>query len=183
MIFRVTQKLSSKLRIVCAAITGSQPSMVEWYCNLITVRRQQFLLFTHAASLFSFWTPAARSRGRDFGRMFRRQAADTLRDYGFSTADTEKVIDNGPDVFAKAADRGVVGSMFDFGKMLRQVVDYEGGLECLGPRAMNDIANESPMSKIGMENPVRYLRQVLGAERPHNFAVHRTGSRVARSGR
>ena len=183
MIFRATQKVSSKLRIACTVITHGDLSIVEWYCNLITVRRRQFFLFTHAPSLFSFWAPAAGSTRDDFGSMFRRCAADTLRDYGFSNGDTAKVIDDGPDVFAKAADRGVIGSMVDYGKMLRHAVDYEGGLEHLGPRAMNDIANESPMRKIGMENPAEYLRQVLRTEKPHNIALHRTGARVARSGR
>src|SRR2546422_6350783 len=73
--------------------------------------------------------------------------------------------------------------MVDYGKMLRHTVDYEGGLEHLGPRAMNDIANESPMRKIGMENPAEYLRQVLRTEKPHNIALHRTGARGARFGR
>jgi len=183
MIFRATQKVSSKLRIACTAIVDSHPSMVEWYCNLITVRRRQFFLFTHASSLFSFWAPAAGSTLDDFGQVFRQHATDTLRDYGFTNADTAKVIDDGPDAFAKATDRGVIGSMVDYAKMLRHAVDYEGGLERLGPRAMNDIANDSPMRKIGMESPAEYLRQVLRAERPHNITVHRTGARAARSGR
>jgi hypothetical protein len=160
-IFRVTQKLSAKLRIVCTAITDSQPSMVEWYCNFVIVQRRQFLLFTHALSLFSFWAPVAGSTRNEFAQMFRRQAADALRDYGFSTRDAAKVIDDGPDVFTKAADRSVIGSMVDFGKMLRHAVDYEGGPEYLRPRAMNDIANESPMRKIGMESPAEFLRRLL----------------------
>jgi hypothetical protein len=83
----------------------------------------------------------------------------------------------------KRTDRGVIGSMVDYAKMLRNAVDYEGGLQHLGPRAMNDIANESPMGKIGMENPAEYLRQLLRTEKLHNIALHRTGARVARSGR
>jgi hypothetical protein len=67
--------------------------------------------------------------------------------------------------------------------MLRHAVDYEGGLERLGSRAMNDIANDSPMRKIGMESPAEYLGHVLRGERPHNITVHRTGARAARSGR
>src|SRR5436190_24346950 len=110
MIFRATQKVSSKLRIACTAIVDSHPSMVEWYCNLITVRRRQFFLFTHAPSLFSFWAAAAGSTREHFGQMFRRCATDALRDYGFASSDTAKIIDDGPDVFGKAADRGVVGS-------------------------------------------------------------------------
>ena len=86
-------------------------------------------------------------------------------------------------MFAKATDRGVLGSMVDFGEMLRHTVDDEGSVEHLRSRAMNDIANESPMSRIGMESPAGYLRRALSAERPHHFAVHRTGAGVPRSGR
>jgi hypothetical protein len=169
MIFRATQKVSSKLRIVCTAITDSRPSMVEWYCNLLTVRRRQFFLFTHAPSLFSFWVPAVGSSRSGFGQVFRRHATDTLRDYGFSAADIAKVIDDGPDALAKATDRGVIGSMVDYGKMLRHAVEYEGSLERLGLLAMNDIANESPLRKIGMENPAEYLRHIFRAERPRSL--------------
>ena len=107
----------------------------------------------------------------EFGEIFRRCATDTLRDYGFFRGDTEKVIDSRPDVFGTATHRGVIGSMVDYAKMLRDAVDYEGGLEHLGPRAMNDIANESPMRMIGMENPAEYLRQLLRAENPHNIPL------------
>ena len=59
----------------------------------------------------------------------------------------------------------------------------QGGLEHLDLRAMNDIANDSPMSKIRMENPAEYLRQVLGHERPQNIAGHGSEARYARRGR
>src|SRR5207249_10316929 len=88
MIFRATQKVSSKLRIACTAIVDSRPSMVEWYCNLITVGRRQFFLFTHASSLFSFWVPAAVLTLNGFGQVLRQRATDTLRDYVLTYADT-----------------------------------------------------------------------------------------------
>jgi len=181
-IFRATQKVSSRLKVACTDVTASRPSVLEWYCNLVTVRRRQFFLFTHAPSLFSFWTPVTGSTRVDFGVMFRRCATETLRQYEFSEPDIANLIDGGPDLFARATDRGVIGSMVDFAKMLRHAVDYAGGLEHLLPRAMNDVANESPMSKIGMENPAEYLQHVLRHERPHNIAVHQTGARVARPG-
>ena len=183
MIFRATQKMASKLRIACSPITDGYPTMVEWYCNVVVLRRRQFFLFIHAPSLFSLWTPAAGLHRDGFGAMFRRGAIDTLNDYGFSNGDAARIIDDGPDVFAKAVDRRVIGSMVDYAKMLRHAVEYEGGFEHLASGAMNDIANECPMSAIGMESPVDYLRQILRAETPHNIAVHRTGARVARSGR
>ena len=177
MIFRITQKASSKLRVMCSAATGTRPVMQEWYCNLMTVQRRQLFLFTHAVSLFSFWVPAAGSSLDNFGEMFRRHAMDTLRDYRFSEADASQVLDKGPDVFAKVTDRGVVGSMVDFAKMLRYVVHDEGGLDRLRQRALNDIANDCPMSKIDMEHPAERLRRILMDKRPYDIAVHRAGAR------
>jgi hypothetical protein len=174
-IFRTTQKVASKLRVVPTVIAGNAPTMVEWYCNLTTVQRRQFFLFTHAPSLFSFWVPVAGSPRQHFAQTFRRYAADTLKDYGFSARDTARVIDRGPDVFAKPADRGVLGSMVDFSQMLRYAVHHEGGLEHLRPREMNDIANESPMRRIRMENPEAYLRLILDSEGPHNRPLERSG--------
>ena len=183
MIFRATQKMASKLRIARSAVTDAYSPMAEWYCNVAVTGRRQFFRFTHALSLFSLWTPAAGWNRNGFGEVFRRGAIDTLNRYGFSTGDAARMIDDGPDVFAKAVDRHVIGSMVDYAKMLRHAVEYEGGLEHLDSRAMNDIANECPMSMIGMESPVDYLHQILRAGTLHNIAVHRTGARVARSGR
>ena len=167
MIFRLTRRVVATLRIARPpSIIGSDPGMTEWYCNLVTVRRRAFYLFTHAPSLFSFWTPAARTSGDEFGVMFRRCAVDTLHDYGFSSTATAKVIDDGPDMLARATDRSVLGSMVDYAKMLRYVVEVEGGLDRLGPRARNDLANESPMSKIGMAAPLQYLEQLLHGKPP-----------------
>src|SRR5262249_11892020 len=95
----------------CSAITDSYPSMVEWYCNVIAVRRRQFFLFTHAPSLFSLWTPAAGLNCDEFGAMFRRRAIDTLNGYGFSIGDAARTIDasqcTGPGLalLAPASDR------------------------------------------------------------------------------
>lgn len=174
MIFRVTQKASSKLRVACFVHTASGPTIVEWYCNLMTVRRRQVFLFTHALSLFSFWIPAAGTTLANFGDVFRRHATDTLGDYGFSQTDAATVMDNGPDMFAKPADRGIIGSMVDFGKMLSYTVDYEDGLDRLTSRALNDSANDCSMNKIGMEHPAAYLRRVLVRQAPHN--LKRTGT-------
>jgi hypothetical protein len=168
MIFRLTEKVSSKLRIRREAIAQSHASMLEWYCNMVIVQRRQFFLFTQATTLFSFWTPAAGWSRAEFSSRFRSHATDTLRDYGFTDRDIGRTIDDAPDRFSTSADRGVTGSMVDYAKMLQYSVDYVGGLDRMSTRAMNDIANECPMSKIGMEHPADYLRQVLEATVPSN---------------
>jgi hypothetical protein len=176
MIFRLTQKVSNKLRIPCEELAQSSASMLEWYCHLVVAQRRQFFLFTQAATLFSFWAPAAGYSRGEFSPMFRRRATDALRDYGFSDDDVAKLIDDGPDVFARSVDRGVVGSMADYAKMFRHAVDHEGGLERLGPRSMNNIANECPMSRIGMESPLAISARSSepgGRITPGRWADHR----------
>ena len=161
MIFRLTHKASKRLRIRCVEVTPVQASMLEWYCNLVIIQRRHFFLLTQATTLFSFWAPAAGCTRDNFGPMFRRAVTDTFRDYGFSDADIVRIVDDGPDIFSTSADRGVVGSMVDYVKMIQYMADYEGGLDRMSPRKMNDIANECPMSRIGGNSPDRYLKQVL----------------------
>ena len=96
MIFRLTQKVSNKLRIPCEELAQSSASILEWYCNLVVAQRRQFFLFTQAATLFSFWASAAGYSRGEFSPMFRRRATDALRDYGFSDDDVATLIDDGP---------------------------------------------------------------------------------------
>jgi hypothetical protein len=164
MIFRLTQKAAKRLHVRCEEVPLGQVSMLEWYCNVVIVHRRHFFLFTQAKTLFSFWSPAAGCTQEDFGPMFRRQVSDTLRDYGFSRTDIAKIVDDGPDIFSMSADRGVVGSMVDYAKMIQYVADYEGGLDRMSQRMMNDIANDCPMSRIGGTSPERCLKEVLHSE-------------------
>ena len=162
MIFRLTHKTASKLRMKLATVGVDHPSLVEWYCNVVTAQRRQFFLFTQGTTLFSFWVAVTEMRRQDFAdsSAFRPK---TRSGYGFADGDLAKMIDDGPDTFATSADRGVLGSMVDFANMLKHTVDHRGGLQSLSRRAMNDIANECPMSKIEMNMPAGYLRRVLQA--------------------
>jgi hypothetical protein len=165
MIFRMTQKAMTKLQLTkesIVSISDCSP-MSEWYCNVVTVQRKQFFLLTQATTLFSFWMPAARIKKANFGHEFRDWASQVLADYGFGMSEVGVILQDDPDVFTKSVDRSVTGSMVDYAKMLLYVTKYNGGLENIGLRKMNDIANECPMSKIGMKRPVGYLREQLNA--------------------
>lgn len=137
--------------------------MSEWYCNVVTVQRKSFFLLTQATTLFSFWIPAAEVKQANFSHKFREWASEALADYGFSGSEIEVILKEDSDIFAKSLDRSVTGSMVDYAKMLHCAVEYSGGLKNIGLRGMNDIANQCPMSKIGMKRPVAYLREQLNA--------------------
>jgi hypothetical protein len=160
-LFRLTKKAAAKLRLEVVANESHHASMIEWYCNLVVVQRRHFFLFTQATTLFSFWIPAAGIKGAEFGRAFREGARDVLAGSGIHERDVEKMVDHVPDVYGKAADRGVIGSMVDFAKMVEYVADDRGGLDHLSLHEMNHIANDCPMSKIGMEQPLSLLQEIL----------------------
>lgn len=66
MIFRLTQKAAAKLQVKLVAAGSDHPSLVEWYCNVVTAQRRQFFLFTQATTLFSFWTPITEVQRKDY---------------------------------------------------------------------------------------------------------------------
>jgi hypothetical protein len=166
MIFRLTRKAATKLHLPKGwnAAGGEEPTLTEWYCNVVPVQRRQLFLFTHARSLFSFWHPAAGvNKWEGFVRLFRQTAREVLADYRFPERDIQRLMNEGPDIAAKTVDRGVLGSMVDYAKLLQYAVEDAGGLDRLSPRERNDIANECPMSKIDA-HPDDYLRRLLSGD-------------------
>ena len=165
MLFRITRRAATKLKISDGDLNAAPrvASATEWYCNLTTVRRRQIFLFTQAATLFSFWMPAAGVNRQNFGCAFRREATDVIKSYGFSESQVAKVLDDGPDAFGKSLDRGVIGSMVDFVKMLSYVSDDDALFMSKTARELNDIANRCPMSKLGMDYPIERLTVLLSS--------------------
>jgi len=166
MIFPCTAKVQKRLRLTSSDLTTppSGASATEWHCNVITLGRRPFFLFAHSLSLDAFLLVAAgHSEPTNFAETFRHYALGLLGKEGFRPNALHRIIDDGPDLFGKATDRGVLGSMVDFANMSRFVVEDEGGA---GPAAILgaiNLINESPMSRLEMESPRHALRTLLAA--------------------
>lgn len=174
MIFRCTTKVQKKLHLTPDRLkdVGPNPAMTEWYCNLVTIEHRQFYLFAHAISLFGCWVPVTSiCKSSPFRAAFGEHLVLAMRAWGFSRDDAGRITDDGPDVFAKPRDRGIVGSIVDYAKMCKMSAEYEGGLNLLGLAAMNKIVSEAPMSVLGFGIPHEVLAQLL---HPGNAAVIRT---------
>ncbi len=168
MTFRCTSKARKKLRLAVADLADapSSTAATEWHCNVVTLGRRPFFLFAHSLSLFGFLVPAAgNSAFESFGDMFRGHANEVLQIEGMHGDTAGKILDDGPDRFCRAADRGVLGSMVDFANMCRFLIDDEGHVDPIVLHRAHELINESPMSRLNMESPRRALRTLLGEGR------------------
>lgn len=167
MLFRCTQKVRITLglsdRELARVEEVGPPDVMEWYVNLLTYQRRKCLLFTNATTLFSFFVPGVqKSDLHDFGGLFRFHLTLNLGAGGFSPQQISRLLDGGPDRFAKARDRAVLGSMVDYAKMTGfQVEDH--GFEAVDFVHLNQSLNDTPMSVIGMRHATAVLKELVCA--------------------
>lgn len=163
MTFRCTTKARRRLRLASSDLVEA-PSYSwgsDWDCNVVTLGRRPFFLFAHSASLFGILLPVAGHSTRDsFGDGFRRHALGVLQREGLNVVATHGLLDDGPDHFAKATNRRVLGSMVDFANMSRFVIADEGGVDSAAIAQVHKLINESPMSLLRMESPRQALRKL-----------------------
>jgi hypothetical protein len=164
MIFRCTAKARKRLHLVSSDLveTPSRSSGSDWHCNVVTLGRRPFFLLAHSASLFGILLLAAGHSTREsFGEVFRQHALGVLQHEGLDLATIREVLDHGPDRFARATDRRVLGSMVDFANMSHFVIEDEGGVDSDAIAQVHKLINESPMSFLRMESPREALRRLL----------------------
>jgi len=165
-LFRTTQRVRDWLKVVDTKLLRDNAvqtdSNKEWYCNLFVIHRRKCLLFTHSTSLFSFLIAGVRQAdARDFGNLFRSQAALALAAEGFTTNQIAYLLDTASDQIGKTENRSVLGSMNDFIHMGRFYASQVGTLEELDIQEINREMNVAPMSYIGMQSATRALRNLL----------------------
>ena len=166
MIFKCTSKVRKILEISnrdLNTIPEQSPDIIKlWYCNLFYLDRHKCLLFTHAKTLFSFLAPGVENAAiRDFGKLFRSNATVALVAEGVSAQNVQKLIDNGPDFYAKPDNRSVLGSMNDHIRTCKFYLKYRGGYNNLNFTELARELNTAPMKYIEMESASRYLMGLL----------------------
>ena len=135
----------------------------EWHCNLLTLARRPAYLVTHSLSLFSvLFLAAGASTPETLADAIRRHVRKALTREGIALDAARRILNEGPDHFCKATDRGVLGSMNDFANMADWAAYEESSADpdFLAHTADKQM-NESPMSRLGMDSPRRVLRALL----------------------
>ena len=80
---------------------------------------------------------------------------------GVSSQNIQKLIDNGPDFYAKPDNRSVLGSMNDHIRSCKFYLKYRGGYNNLNFTELGQELNKAPMKYIEMESAGRYLMSLL----------------------
>jgi hypothetical protein len=163
MTFRCTAKAQKWLKLGPKALAPVPSSVVstEWHCTLATFDRRPFFLFTHSLSLYSFFAPATPNlTTATIGAECRRRAFDWLHAEGIRGEAMAKVLDDGPDVFCKASDRGVLGSMVDFIRLSEYTAE-QGDIQSIFLLKTYEEMAQVPMSRLGGDSPRWMIKMLL----------------------
>ena len=153
MIVRFTEKLSKKLKIGPMTKVERDPGpFLEWYANLFTVNRTQFILVTEAKSLFSV---VIYGRGVVDDNIFINHFLGFLREYLDEKGNRlifEKII--GPKsaqiTMSKTLSKSILGSMNDMVSMSK----FMSQREDVSPMYLTELINETPFKAIDYQSPI-----------------------------
>ena len=127
LIFRVTQKLATKLKIApTSALPRADDPLTDWTANLFVADRSQYIIVTNSATLYSVIFPG---RGitkpehfieRTYEALVRQMIQD-----GCGALFKERIIPAGNEVvFSKTGDRKVMGSINDLVRCAKAHIEY-----------------------------------------------------------
>ena len=152
MIFRISKKLATKIKITAARSLPVDPNpFADWSAHLFSAQRTQYVILTNSASLYS---TVMYGRGIANGSQFFDRAWSCLREFlvadglefifsRFIAPETETVR------FSIALNRSITGSMNDFVYHAKMWL-IDGNLS---PFDVSFKLNEIPMSYLDYANP------------------------------
>ncbi len=159
MLLRVTNKLSKKLKLPPLTTVKDNPGLfLEWYANVFTANRVQYILTTEANSLFSV---VLYGRGITNVNLFINSWLTSLKSY-LSDIGKESVFNNiissntNQFTFSKVLNKSILGSMTNI------VVDSKFMLEDedMSPRDLSQMINETPFNAIDFHSPICVFNQL-----------------------
>lgn len=162
MIFRLSQKLATKLKIAPKDALPLDPNpLADWTANLFRAERTQFVILTSTASLYT-----SLMYGRAIGddSQFIERALDCVREFmsddGLGFIYQRFIAPASASVsFSKALNRSVTGSMNDLVLHAKMWLT-EGDLS---PHDTSCKLNQIPLSPIGYRYPREALKE-LGSD-------------------
>ncbi len=162
MIIRCTQKLLKELRVKPMEPEVSS-EVKSWHANLLRIDRRKCVLFTHDATLFSFFVPGLRRPDFDhFDVVFGEGLFRTLRLFDFNQDQIEEMLDWSRHIsYDKTNNRSVLGSMNDLAFHIEYYIADDGGLNTADLAAMHQRINEIPFKAIGYKYPREQLLTLL----------------------
>jgi len=161
MIFRITQKLAKKIKVVLpAAMPPHDNPFLDWTANLFMVSRWQCILLTNSHCLYSV---VMLGKGVSNEQVFVKQSMTVLRDYMASDGllrlyDAHIAPYADQATCCKAGNRRVLGSMND---LIFQAKCYFLEM-CLPIELVSMRLNETPLSMLEHHNSKLSLQALAG---------------------
>lgn len=168
MILRCTKKLRDELKLAGKDLLGAEPTpprLDEWFCDLLRIDRQKYVLCTHARTLFSIVLPQLRRADLvHLPTMLAGTVAGAMESEGFEPASIESVVSLNELRYGRTNSRRVLGSMNDIA--IQYLVDVEshgnaGSLRGLTGKRLN----RNPLSAIGYRYAVDVMRGEVSLDR------------------
>jgi len=164
-VIHCTQKLLKELGNPPLADTSreSPDVLASWYANLLRINRRKCVLFTNEKTLYSFLVPnMVKAHFMDLRTVFLTHLSLNLHYEGFGNDATESVRRANKEIlFAKTANRSVLGSMNDFAFQCEYYIGSSGGTLNADIMAINSRVNYTPMSYLKYGNPTRALKEIV----------------------
>jgi hypothetical protein len=152
MLFRLSQKLAKKLKLTgLKALPPDRNQFADWSAHLFTVGRQQYIIVSNTASLYSV---LLLGRGISNQNRFVPGVLAAIRELLIADGQGpvyERLIAPAANaaVFGTALNRSVIGSMNDLIKCLR----WSSQRAPISPIEDSLALNDTPMSMLGMDKP------------------------------
>jgi hypothetical protein len=153
MILRFTEKLSKKLKLgPITKVERDAGPFLEWYANLFTANRTQYILVTEVKSLLSI---VMYGRGVVDDNIFINHFLNFLREYLDNKGNRlifERVIgpSSGQITMSKTASKSILGSMNDMVSMSKFTLERED----VSPMYLTEMINKTPFKAIDYQSPL-----------------------------
>jgi len=159
MILRITENLAKKLTIALCRTEGEKVSAFEeWYANLFTFQRTQYILVTNAKSLFSF---VMYGKGISNDNIFLQRTVselgEILRDYELDLIWQRIIIPTtGKVAISKTSSKAVLGSMNDMIFQAKCILESDE----LSPYDLSFELNKIIFKYIAYKKPIEAFRDL-----------------------
>jgi Domain of unknown function (DUF6933) len=162
-ILRCTKKLLTELKAKPPEGTMSSNELGSWHANLLRIDRRKCILFTHDATLYSFFVPGLKKpQFENVREIFGQNLFKNLLWENFPQNQIEIVLDEHREIIiAKPNNRSVLGSMNDLAFQLKYRIGALGGLVNVDLAELNHELNRIPMSAIKEIYSIDELRKLL----------------------
>jgi hypothetical protein len=149
-ILRCTKKLLTELKAKPSEGTMSSNELGSWHANLLRIDRRKCILFTHDATLYSFFVPGLKKpQFENVREVFGQNLFKNLLWENFPQNQIEIVLDEHREIIIeKTNNRSVLGSMNDLAFQLKYRIGAMGGLVNVDLAELNHELNRIPMSAI-----------------------------------